>query len=102
MPIQDLIDAGLSRVTRYKPDGDKIMRLHAQTATIENGFVRLPETAHWLADYLHELTMFPAGRHDDQVDSTTQALAWTKIRPPGWGWSEYCRQQLERANGTVS
>ena len=66
--IQDLIDAGLSRVTRYKPDGDKIMRLHAQTATIENGFVHLPETAHWLADYLHELTMFPAGRHDDQVD----------------------------------
>ena len=100
--IQDLIDAGLSRVTRYKPDGDKIMRLHAQTATIENGFVHLPETAHWLADYLHELTMFPAGRYDDQVDSTAQALAWTKIRPPGWGWSEYCRQQFERANGTVS
>jgi predicted phage terminase large subunit-like protein len=48
--IQDLLDAGLSRVTRYKPDGDKIMRLHAQTATIENGFVHLPETAHWLAD----------------------------------------------------
>jgi len=100
--IQDLLDAGLSRVTRYKPDGDKIMRLHAQTATIENGLVHLPETAHWLADYLHELTMFPAGRHDDQVDSTAQALAWTKIRPPGWGWSEYCREQLERANGTVS
>jgi hypothetical protein len=60
------------------------MRLHAQTATIENGFVHLPETAHWLADYLHELTMFPAGRYDDQVDSTAQALAWTKIRPPGW------------------
>ena len=38
--IQDLIDAGLSRVTRYKPDGDKIMRLHAQTATIENGCPR--------------------------------------------------------------
>jgi hypothetical protein len=94
--------SGLSRVTRYKPDGDKIMRLHAQTATIENGFVHLPETAHWLADYLRELTMFPAGRHDDQVDSTAQALAWTKIRPPGWGWSEYCREQLERANGTVS
>jgi predicted phage terminase large subunit-like protein len=37
--IQDLIDAGLSRVTRFKPDGDKIMRLHAQTATIENGLI---------------------------------------------------------------
>jgi predicted phage terminase large subunit-like protein len=33
--IQSLIEAGLSKVTRYTPDGDKIMRLHAQTATIE-------------------------------------------------------------------
>ena len=37
---------------RYKPDGDKIMRLQAQMATIENGFVHLPEKAHWLADYV--------------------------------------------------
>jgi hypothetical protein len=47
---------------------DKIMRLHAQTATIENGFVHLPRDAHWLADYLHELTVLPNGRYDDQVD----------------------------------
>ena len=40
--IQDLLDAGLSRVTRYKPDGDKIMRLHAQTATIENASSTCP------------------------------------------------------------
>ena len=99
--IQDLLDAGLSRVTRYKPDGDKIMRLHAQTATIENGFVHLPETAHWLADYLHELILFPAGRYDDQVDSTAQALAWTKIRPPGWGMFEYYRDLAAQANGTA-
>jgi phage terminase large subunit-like protein len=39
--IQELIEAGLWKVTRYKPDGDKIMRLHAQTATID-GFVYLP------------------------------------------------------------
>ena len=57
--IQDLIEAGLSMVTRFKPEGDKIMRLHAQTATIENGFVHLPREAHWLADYLHELTCSP-------------------------------------------
>ena len=66
--IQDLLEAGLSRVTRYKPDGDKIMRLHAQTATIENGFVHLPIEAHWLPEYLSELMMFPNGRYDDQVD----------------------------------
>jgi hypothetical protein len=28
--------------------GDKIVRLFAQTATIENGFVHLPEATHWL------------------------------------------------------
>jgi predicted phage terminase large subunit-like protein len=78
--IQDLLAQGLSKVTRSTPDGDKIMRLHAQTATIENGFVFLPEDAPWLADYVSELALFPAGRHDDQVDSTAQALAWPKRR----------------------
>jgi len=33
------IAAGCSRATRFSPAGDKIMRLHAETATIENGFV---------------------------------------------------------------
>jgi hypothetical protein len=32
----------LSVVRGIKPADDKIMRLHAQTATIENGFVHLP------------------------------------------------------------
>jgi hypothetical protein len=78
----------------------KIMRLHAQTATIENGFVHLPEEAHWLADYLAELTVFPAGCHDDQVDSTAQALAWAKLRPAAWGLVEYYGRELERLMGS--
>jgi predicted phage terminase large subunit-like protein len=94
--IQDLIGDGLSHVARFSPDGDKIMRLHAQSAVIENGFVFVPEEAPWLADYLAELTTFPAGRHDDQVDSTAQFLAWTKIRPPGSGFLDYYRQEAER------
>jgi len=36
---------------------DLTMRLHAQTAVIENGFVLIPETAPWLVEYLHELTI---------------------------------------------
>jgi len=45
---------------------------------IENGFVHVPERAPWLAPYLAELTAFPNGKHDDQVDSTTQMLDWFK------------------------
>jgi predicted phage terminase large subunit-like protein len=52
--IQELVDEGCHSVTRYEPTYDKIMRLHAQTALIENGFVHIPETAPWLAEYLHE------------------------------------------------
>jgi predicted phage terminase large subunit-like protein len=54
--IQELIAADCSGGTRVSPEGDKVMRLHAQTATIENGFVFAPEAAPWLADYLAELT----------------------------------------------
>src|SRR5436190_24244751 len=83
--IQELIAEGLHAVTRYRPQSDKIMRMHAQTAMIENGFVHVPEKAPWLAHYLHELTAFPNGKHDDQVDSTVQMLDWFKgaSREPG-------------------
>jgi hypothetical protein len=50
--IQELIADGCHGVTRYQPDCDKIMRMHAQTAMIENGFVHIPESASWLAEYL--------------------------------------------------
>src|SRR5208282_3794753 len=76
--IQELIHEGLHTVTRYQPQSDKVMRMHAQTAMIENGFVHLPKEAAWLAEYNHELTAFPRGRHDDQVDSTAQMLDWFK------------------------
>jgi predicted phage terminase large subunit-like protein len=77
--IQDLIQDGMYGVTAYEPGGmDKIMRLNSVTPTIENRFLYLPKQADWLECYLHELTTFPAGKHDDQTDSTSQALDWAK------------------------
>ncbi len=87
--IRELIEEGIHAIARFKPEYDKVMRLHAQTATIENGFVYLPVEAPWLAEYIHELTTFPNAKFDDQTDSTSQALAWTKQRQPGWGLLEY-------------
>ena len=71
------------------------MRLHAQTAMIENGFVRLPENAPWLAEYLHELTVFPNGKHDDQADSTAQFLDWCKKPGPNDGYYAWLRMTAE-------
>jgi predicted phage terminase large subunit-like protein len=78
---QQLRDHGFMSVKAVKPEGDKVMRMHAQSTVIENGFVHVPEKAHWLDAYLHELTTFPASKHSDQVDSTSQALAWMGARP---------------------
>ena len=72
------------------------MRLHAQTAIIENGFVHLPDAAPWLAEYLHEMMVFPKGKHDDQVDSTAQFLDWFKKPFPGQGIFEFYRMQAEK------
>jgi hypothetical protein len=71
------------------------MRLHAQTAVIEAGFVHIPEAAPWLAEYLHEITVFPKGKHDDQVDSTAQFIDWFKKPMAGWAIFELYRRQAE-------
>jgi len=71
------------------------MRMHAQTAMIENGFVHIPESAPWLAEYLHEMTVFPNGKHDDQADSTAQFLDWYKTPFPGQNIFELYRRNAE-------
>ena len=61
-----------------------------QSAKFENGQVLFPKEAPWLADLEDELFAFPHGRHDDQVDSISQALGhkspsqWTKESLEGY------------------
>jgi predicted phage terminase large subunit-like protein len=94
--IQELVAEGCYAATSYKPTSDKIMRLHAQTAMIENGFVHIPETAPWLAEFLHEMTVFPNGKHDDQVDATAQFLDWVKHPlSGGQAYFELMRMRME-------
>ncbi|MCY7280835.1 MAG: phage terminase large subunit [Sphingomonas bacterium] len=62
------------RIKGVKCEGDKVMRLIAQTAAIENGNVLFPKEAPWLKEYINELMAFPYAKNDDQVDSASQAL----------------------------
>lgn len=100
--IQDLIEEGMHQIQRCIPKGDKEMRLRAQTATIENGFVYLPRETHWLAEYLFELITFPNSRYKDQADSTSQALGWMKHRPPGYGIFEFYRNEAAKLTSEVA
>jgi predicted phage terminase large subunit-like protein len=76
--IQELVNEGMQSIKKYKSTLEKIVRMNSVTSVIENGFVHLPEKELWLDEYLHELTIFPNGKYDDQADSTSQALDWVK------------------------
>ncbi|MFI4976760.1 MAG: phage terminase large subunit [Caulobacterales bacterium] len=89
--LQDLRAAACPGLIPVRPRGDKVMRLRAQTPSIEAGRVFIPHDAPWLGDYLTELISFPRVRHDDQADSTAQALAWIFARSGFDEWREWVR-----------
>jgi predicted phage terminase large subunit-like protein len=65
----------------FLPKHDKHTRLATASTWLESGVVRLYQ-GRWLAAYLHELLAFPNAEHDDQVDSTSQAILWMQKRAP--------------------
>ena len=87
--IQELKTAHFS-VIPVKPEYDKKIRMAIQSAKFENGQVFFPKEARGLRDLEDELFAFPNCRHDDQVDSISQALAyksrsvWTEASLDGY------------------
>ena len=97
--VQDLRASENFRALLRPPLFDKEARLLAQSARFEGGQVHLPREAAWLGAYLEELLAFPNGRHDDQVDSTSQALSYltdSGRRPPPPAFQQQVRQRAKR------
>jgi predicted phage terminase large subunit-like protein len=92
--IQDLKTADFS-VIAVKSEYDKKIRMGIQASKFENGQVFLPKEAPWLADLEEELFAFPNGRHDDQVDSISQALSYES--PSFW-----TKEQLDNYNSAMT
>jgi len=74
--VQDLHRSGDLRAQLHRPVGGKQSRLEVQSVKFETGRVHLPSlsSAPWITNYVAELLAFPQGKHDDQVDATSQAL----------------------------
>lgn len=94
--LQELQASGFWKGKAVQPVADKVTRLAGVSAMIEGGCMYLPQNAQWLEDYVHELCGFPGLRHDDQVDSTSQALAWFREEGNPGGLFHYYRQEHER------
>lgn len=76
--VIDTLREEISGMLAINPTESKEARARAVTPEAEAGNVYLPYPGDpgnaWVADLLSELREFPSGKHDDQVDSLTQAL----------------------------
>lgn len=71
-----LIQTGRAAGNAFRPlkaDKNKVLRAANVLAMLENGMVYFRSQAAWLPEYVHELTRFPGGQNDDQVDVTSYA-----------------------------
>jgi predicted phage terminase large subunit-like protein len=98
--IQELTKDGCHAVTRYQPTTDRIMRLHAQTALIENGFIYASPIS-WRGFGDH------ARRSGDVVMATLTASPAARLRAETLRFKGYLRRwdlgsrQVQRRAGPL-
>lgn len=76
--IIDTLTVELGGIIAIEPDGGKEARASAVQPSMEGGNVYLPEDDPTIDDYIGEFASFPKGKHDDEVDSTSQALLYLR------------------------
>jgi len=76
--IMDALKKSIKRIIAVEPTGSKKERAEAVAPLWQAGNVYLPDPSicPWIVDFVNELKVFPNGKHDDQVDSMTQAVEY--------------------------
>lgn len=75
--IQDILDESSVPVIPMD-DCDKISRAYRTSPMVEAGRMNVPKNAYWVPDFISNLAAFPAVKHDDDVDSFTQAVDYCR------------------------
>ncbi len=73
--IQDL-NTKYNNVIAIKPTKSKEFRVNSILTTLESGNLLIAKNQIWCNELEIELLSFPAGKHDDQVDSISQFINW--------------------------
>lgn len=92
-----------------KPLTDKMVRANPLKGRMQAGKVYFDKNAHWWTDLQKEMLHFPAGKHDDQIDS----LAWVtrliltrsaprdkRLEPKLKSWKDDLTRFLENGGGS--
>jgi predicted phage terminase large subunit-like protein len=98
-------------IVAIEPEGGKLARAQSTAPLWEAGSILLPDpqvfnghdAAHpnvgaWLDQYIHNICTFPKAAHDDDMDSTSQALIYIRHRIGG-GIMDFYRRSAERLGG---
>jgi predicted phage terminase large subunit-like protein len=76
--IEDDLKSIISGIILYDPKGEsKQTRLEAAAVYVQSGNIYLPDPClgkPWVNDFVEEVTVFPNGANDDQVDTFSQAI----------------------------
>lgn len=86
----------LPGVIPYDPSIDKVLRAEACEPDFESGSVYVPgaldpglasydvsDTPAWVQELIESCAVFPNGTHDDDVDSLTMNLNWSRVHASG-------------------
>ena len=74
--VIERLKANIPGVVPINPKGGKVARMFAAAAEWQAGDWYVDRRAASTQCLVEQLTMFPAGRHDDLVDGMTQAACW--------------------------
>lgn len=66
-------------IARIKVSDSKFVRAHAASLILERGCVWYVKRK-WASEVIEQCAEFPAGEHDDLVDTVTMALLWLRKR----------------------
>jgi predicted phage terminase large subunit-like protein len=92
--ISDLRTIGIPLLPISPAGSDKESNARAVSPMFEAGMILLPSGASWADEYIESMIRFPKGAHDDDVDSTSQALNYLRRRKHGV--MEYIEQELAK------
>lgn len=95
--IQELKQSTKIPIHPVKVDRDKVSRANAITPLCESGRVFLPENAPWVAEYIDQMSVFPAGAHDEDPDVTSQALNYLSHGGGSLGWLDWMKEEYDKA-----
>lgn len=84
----------ISGVYAVNPEGGKIARLIGCSAEWAAGDWHVPRHAPWTHSFIEQLLVFPNGKHDDMVDTMTQAAVW--LASDTFGFLEFWKEQAKK------